>query len=92
MNYCVSIYIMFIRINQLLNLLKLYRFDWLEVHDGGYEDAPIINGKLCGKDVPEPITSTGHELLLRFRSDGNAHYSGFKIKIMRVVGPDHEEL
>ena len=83
---------LFIRINQSLNLLKLYRFDWLEVHDGGYEDAPIINGKLCGEDVPEPITSTGHELWLRFRSDGNAQYSGFKIKIMRVVGPDHEEL
>ena len=83
---------LFIRINQSLNLLKLHRFDWLEVHDGGYEDAPIIHGKLCGKDVPEPIISTGHELLLRFHSDGNAEYSGFKIKIMRVVDPDHEEL
>ena len=54
--------------------------DWLEIRDGQsvYDDQ--IGPKLCGSDIPGPITSNGKYLKLIFHSDDSNTYKGFKIQ------------
>ncbi|XP_067041497.1 tolloid-like protein 1 [Acropora muricata] len=44
-------------------------FDALEVFSGDSTDVNNRLAKLCGNELPDPIVSTSHELLIRFRSD-----------------------
>ena len=53
-----------------------FRYDWLEVHDGGSENAPIIGNKLCGNSIPDSIIASGSELFVAFHSS-RASWSDF---------------
>ncbi|KAG8337398.1 Neuropilin and tolloid-like protein 2 [Homalodisca vitripennis] len=53
------------------------RFDYLEVRDGEHGYSPLI-GKICGHQFPPMVTSSSRYLWIRFRSDENIEYSGFK--------------
>ena len=55
-------------------------FDALEVFDGNSTDANNRLAKLCGNQLPNPIVSTSHELLIRFRSDGSVTKRGFNLR------------
>ena len=61
--------------------ITFYSHDWLAVHDGGDDLAPLIGEKLCGDVLPDPIISSGNELLLIFHSDGTNEEIGFKIGV-----------
>ena len=67
----------------LWNVVRLlsYSHDWLAIHDGGDDLAPLIGEKLCGDVLPDPIISSGNELLLIFHSDGTNEEIGFKIGV-----------
>lgn len=50
----------------------------MEIRDGAYGYSPEI-GKYCGYEFPPVIKSSGSALWLRFKSDENIEYSGFRI-------------
>ncbi|CAG2112441.1 unnamed protein product, partial [Medioppia subpectinata] len=54
------------------------RFDFLEIRNGREERSPLI-GSFCGKTIPQTITSHGHVLYLRFKSDRTMSAKGFEI-------------
>ena len=56
----------------ILMVVRLLSFshDWLAIHDGGDDLAPLIGERLCGDVLPDPIISSGNELFLKFHSDG----------------------
>ncbi|CAL8070098.1 unnamed protein product [Orchesella dallaii] len=54
------------------------RYDYLEVRDGQYGYSPIINSKLCGTNPPVYLESSGRHLWLRFHSDKDINYIGFR--------------
>ena len=54
-------------------------YDYLEARDGPSLDSPRIGSKLCGRNIPAPIQSTGNSMTLRFRTDGSVSKTGFKI-------------
>ena len=60
-------------------LLKILRYDWLQVHDGNNDSAPLLGSKLCGNQIPEPLTSSGHEMFLKFHSDRTTEGFGYKM-------------
>ena len=45
------------------------------------EDAPMIKHGICGREIPKTITSTGNELLIKFRSDSTDAKKGFNLNI-----------
>ncbi|XP_064644652.1 cubilin-like [Lineus longissimus] len=53
-------------------------YDYLEVRDGRTKDAGLLH-KLCGSETPNPISSNGRALHLRFVSDGSTNNKGFKL-------------
>lgn len=53
------------------------RYDYLEVRDGQYGYSALI-GKLCGTTPPTVLESSGRHLWLRFHSDQDIHYIGFR--------------
>ncbi|XP_074621556.1 uncharacterized protein LOC141880074 [Acropora palmata] len=55
-------------------------FDALEVFSGDSTDVNNRLVKLCGNELPDPIVSTSHELLIRFRSDFSVTKRGFKLQ------------
>ena len=67
----------------LLIVVRLlsYSHDWLAIHDGGDDLAPLIGEKLCGDVLPDSIISSGNELFLRFHSEGTKEKIGFKIGV-----------
>ena len=48
-----------------------------QIRDGGLSTSPLIR-RLCGTIVPQPITSTGSSLWLKFVSDGSVQNHGFR--------------
>lgn len=53
--------------------------DFLEVRDGAHGYSKLMeNRTFCGHDFPPVLTSTGRYLWLRFKSDDNIEYTGFK--------------
>jgi len=56
------------------------RYDWMEIHDGPDETAPLIGRRLCGPQKPAPITSTGNTLFVRFDTDFSIVSTGYKIR------------
>ena len=53
---------------------------WIEVHDGGDENAPLIGNRLYGNGDELPnLISTGNELFLRFHSDSDTNKTGYRI-------------
>lgn len=59
--------------------------DYLEIRDGQFGYSSLVN-KICGTTPPIYIESSGPFLWLRFKTDGNIEYNGFKIKIEFVEG------
>lgn len=53
------------------------KYDQLEVRDGAHGYSPE-RGVFCGHQFPEKIISTGSNLWLRFKSDDNVEYKGFR--------------
>ena len=67
----------------------LYRYDYLEIYDGGDEVSDKI-GRFCGVRSFAPFVSSGRELLLKFRSDDTVSWKGFLAQYY-VVDPLSEE-
>lgn len=53
------------------------QYDFLEVRDGGHGYSQLI-GRYCGRAFPPVITSSTRHLWLRFSSDDNIEYTGFR--------------
>ena len=64
-----------------MQVSNIFRYDWMQVHDGSDSDAPLIGEKLCGNFIPDLIFPSENELFLEFRSDHADSFSGFKIKV-----------
>ena len=54
-------------------------YDSLEVYNGATKEPRNRVAKLCGSQLPDPITSTGNEMILRFHSDSSVALKGFKL-------------
>ncbi|KAL3836256.1 hypothetical protein ACJMK2_021695 [Sinanodonta woodiana] len=52
-------------------------YDYLEIRDGGTEDAPLI-GHFCGSQIPAPQESTNNLMWLKFKTDGSRSNTGFE--------------
>lgn len=52
-------------------------YDSLEVRDGAHGYSTLV-GRYCGHSFPPVITSSERFLWLRFTTDDNTEYSGFK--------------
>lgn len=59
--------------------LTFFRYDYVEVYNGGDEQSPML-GKFCGKIAPSPIISSGSQLLIKFVSDYETHGAGFSVR------------
>ena len=60
----------------------IFRWDWLEVHDGDNMAAPLIGDTTyCGTDIPNMFESTGHNLFVRFKTDYDVGKRGFEIVV-----------
>ncbi|XP_032222850.1 uncharacterized protein LOC116604499 [Nematostella vectensis] len=55
------------------------RYDYLEIRDGGSLRAALV-ARLCGRNLPSMVRSSGRELYLVFNSDGSDSESGFNLK------------
>lgn len=64
-------------------------FDYLEVRDGAHGYSPL-RGRFCGQAFPPILTSTDRYLWLRFHSDDNIEYGGFKAVYRAVPRPEHD--
>lgn len=62
------------------------RFDYLEVRDGEHGYSSLL-GRFCGHTFPPMLTSSGRHLWLRFRSDENIEYSGFRAVFLSIPRP-----
>ena len=62
------------------------RFDYLEVRDGAHGYS-TLRGQFCGQTFPPILTSTDRYFWLRFHSDENIEYSGFKAVYRYVPRP-----
>ena len=52
-------------------------YDFLEVRDGAHGYSPLVD-RYCGRLFPPVITSSERHLWLRFSSDDNIEYTGFR--------------
>uniref|UniRef100_A0A183TEC6 CUB domain-containing protein n=1 Tax=Schistocephalus solidus TaxID=70667 RepID=A0A183TEC6_SCHSO len=52
------------------------QYDYLQVFDGTLKSSPLLK-TMCGANLPEPITSTGNTMALRFVSDNVIQKLGF---------------
>ncbi|XP_022092203.1 suppressor of tumorigenicity 14 protein-like [Acanthaster planci] len=62
------------------------RYDTLLVYDGPNASFPLL-GNYCGNQGPSPVTSSQHEMYLRFRSDGSIEKSGFRLSYVEENPP-----
>lgn len=53
--------------------------DYVKIHDG-YGSYSNVSKLACGKDLPEPVYSSGSYLYITFRSDGSFGGKGFVVK------------
>ncbi|XP_017268069.1 procollagen C-endopeptidase enhancer a [Kryptolebias marmoratus] len=53
------------------------RFDYVAFFNGGERDDSRLIGKYCGDQAPQPIITTGNELLVQFVSDLSVTSDGF---------------
>jgi hypothetical protein len=74
--------------NFVLEFEDSCRYDYLEIRDGQFGYSSLIH-KLCGSVPPSYIESSGRHLWLRFNSDKDIEYVGFKIGVQFI--PDHHQ-
>ena len=60
------------------------KYDYLEVSNGQTTDSANQVAKLCGTELPKPITTSGPHLFLKFRSDSSMAFKGFKLKFTKT--------
>ncbi|KAL5018057.1 hypothetical protein ScPMuIL_003779 [Solemya velum] len=53
-------------------------FDYLMIYDGANSGSRVLK-RVCGRVVPDPITSTGNDVLIEFRSDKDVGGIGFSL-------------
>ena len=67
-------------------------FLFLQIRNGNGPNAPLM-GKYCGTQIPPDMTSTGHTLYLRFKTDYSVQGTGFKLSFESIdsgSGPNGE--
>ena len=67
---------------KLFQIIIVFRYDWLEVHDGDNANSPLIGSTLCGSNIPQTIVSSGNELFVHFTSDGYVPSTGYQIRVV----------
>ncbi|XP_041372182.1 cubilin-like [Gigantopelta aegis] len=60
-------------------------YDYVEVRDGGTQNAPVIGQKLCGTNLPSTIITTGNVMYIRLRTDNSIPRSGFSARYSIAV-------
>ena len=60
------------------------KYDYLEVSNGKTRDSANQIAKLCGTELPKPITSGGPHLFLKFHSDSSMAFKGFKLRFNKT--------
>jgi len=60
------------------------KYDYLEVSNGETRDFANQVAKLCGTELPKPITSSGPHLFLRFRSGSSMSFKSFKLRFTKT--------
>ncbi len=58
---------------------KLLSYDYVEVHDGGRPDSPLV-GRYCGSDLPPVYATSSNQAYIRFRTDYSVTRGGFRIR------------
>ncbi|XP_022104903.1 fibrillin-2-like isoform X2 [Acanthaster planci] len=58
-------------------------YDTLEIFDGTTTDSKLI-GRYCGTDIPDPVITSGNEMMMRFLSDNSVGHQGFYIEFEEV--------
>ncbi|XP_078540497.1 embryonic protein UVS.2-like isoform X1 [Lissotriton helveticus] len=58
--------------------------DYLKIYDGNNKAAPVLLSNACGTTQPQPVTSSGNEMLLEFVTDGSITASGFQASYSNV--------
>ncbi|CAG9816798.1 unnamed protein product [Phaedon cochleariae] len=57
--------------------------NFLMIRNGKYSDSPILgNGKYCGTELPDKLTSTGNNLFIKYK--GSENIVGFRLKYEEV--------
>ena len=60
----------------------MYSWDRLEIHDGDNLGSTLVGDTyFCGDRIPDVIDSTGHSLLIRFKTDHGVAETGFEIEV-----------
>ena len=59
--------------------------DYLAIYDGPNMYSPLI-GRHCGNKKPFPFTSTSNNLYIRFKTDSNNEYKGFRAVFNSSLG------
>ncbi|XP_078577514.1 tolloid-like protein 2 [Branchiostoma floridae x Branchiostoma japonicum] len=54
-------------------------YDYLQIRDGSEPTAPSLS-KVCGNSMQSPVTSSGNNVLINFRSDTSVGGEGFNIE------------
>lgn len=57
--------------------LQVCKYDFVEVRSGLSSDARL-QGKFCGSETPEVITSQGNNMRVEFKSDSTVSKRGFR--------------
>ncbi|KAK3106526.1 hypothetical protein FSP39_021900 [Pinctada imbricata] len=60
-------------------------YDFVEVRDGPDENSALFN-RFCGNTIPSPLTSTGNNLYITFRSDSSQTGQGFRARYSTACG------
>ena len=63
----------------LTTILFVYRYDFLEIHEGRDEETPLV-GRYCGNNLPPEYVSSGNEMYIRFKTDHSVSGTGFRIR------------
>ena len=56
-------------------------YDWLEIYDGDSTSANLLSSRMCGDQIPSPLTSSGNTLFIKFHTDGSVQRSGFQLTV-----------
>ena len=59
--------------------------DWLDIYDGSSIRETKV-GRYCGSVKPLPVTSSGHNLHIRFKSDDFIEDRGFRARYNTTLG------
>ena len=57
-------------------------YDYLTIYDGSGENSTSL-GRFGGSSTPSPKVSTGSQMYLTWRTDGDTLFNGFKIRLSR---------